>query len=471
MPRPNFLIIMSDEHDPRVSEPYGHPFVATPALQRLAERGTVFHAAYCNSPLCVPSRASFMTGKHLHRLGVWDNGVPLASDEPTWAHRLSAVGYETALAGKMHFVGPDQRHGFARRLVEDIHGEGSFHPANWDIEIGTPSPTRFHRIEEAGPGDTLHQQYDDEVVGQTCAYLAESSRQQLPWALCVSLITPHFPLTVRQPYFDRYFPAHADLPTLPPDHLNRLHPQSVRLRRWFQSDRFTDEQIARARAAYYGLVTSCDARVGDILDALDAHGLRENTVVVYTADHGELHGEHGLWWKCSFYEASARVPLIVAWPGHIAPGTRHGTVTSLIDVVRTMIDLAEADASELDGQSLSALLMGMQEDHDGIALAEYEAHGTRTPGRMVRRGRYKLNYYGDEPPELYDLAADPDEFDDLAGRPQYAMIQNQLTALVREGWDPEEIDERVRESQQRRRIIAASLPAATEYGWIRPESP
>lgn len=138
MRAPNLLIIMTDEHDPRVSTPYGHPFIATPAMQQLADTGAVFEAAYCNSPLCTPSRASFMTGQHLYRTQVWDNGASLASDQPTWAHRLNAAGYETALAGKMHFVGPDQRHGFTRRLVDDIHGEASLHPADWNTDIAAP---------------------------------------------------------------------------------------------------------------------------------------------------------------------------------------------------------------------------------------------------------------------------------------------------------------------------------------------
>ncbi len=124
MSKPNFLIIMSDEHDPGVSSPYGHPFVRTPHMQRFADSAAVFENAYCNSPLCVPSRASFMTGKHLHRVQVWDNTVPLGSDQPTWAHRMNNAGYETCLAGKMHFIGPDQLHGFTRRIVPDIHGMG-----------------------------------------------------------------------------------------------------------------------------------------------------------------------------------------------------------------------------------------------------------------------------------------------------------------------------------------------------------
>src|SRR5579885_1756566 len=162
---------MSDEHAPQVSSPYGHPFIHTPAMQRLADHGTVFENAYCNSPLCVPSRASFMTGKHLYRIGVWDNGVPLASDEPTWAHRLNALGYDTALAGKMHFVGLDQRHGFQERLVEDVHGSGRMRGPSWDDGVKDGGAAMWKRIEEAGPGDSTYQQYDDEVVARSAEYI------------------------------------------------------------------------------------------------------------------------------------------------------------------------------------------------------------------------------------------------------------------------------------------------------------
>ena len=256
--RPNFLIIMSDEHAPHVSSPYGHPFIQTPAMQRLANQGTVFQNSYCNSPLCVPSRASFMTGRHLYRIGVWDNGAPLASDEPTWAHRLNALGYDTALSGKMHFKGTDQRHGFKERLVEDIHGPGDVSAPDWEAGVRDGGARMHQRIEEAGPGDSTYQQYDDEVTTRAIAYLRDPARTQRPWALCASLITPHFPLVVRQPYFDRYFPAHADLPVIPPGHLERLHPAAQRLRTHFSTCAYTDTQVARARAVYYGLITFCD---------------------------------------------------------------------------------------------------------------------------------------------------------------------------------------------------------------------
>lgn len=178
--RPNFLIVMSDEHAPQVSSPYGHPFIQTPNLQRLADQGVVFENSYCNSPLCVPSRASFMTGRHLYQIGVWDNGVPLASDEPTWAHRLNALGYDTALSGKMHFVGPDQHHGFTERLLEDVHGSGRIAGPDWTVGVRDGGEKMRRRIEEAGPGDSNYQRYDEEAVARSIAYLQDPARRNVP---------------------------------------------------------------------------------------------------------------------------------------------------------------------------------------------------------------------------------------------------------------------------------------------------
>lgn len=466
--RPNILIVMSDEHDPRVSEPYGHPFVQTPNLRRLSERGVVFENGYCNSPLCVPSRASFMTGKHLHRIGVWDNGVPLASDEPTWAHRLNALGYETALAGKMHFIGPDQRHGFGRRLVEDIHGRFRMDPPDWRND-GPGNAKMRQRFQEAGPGDSLHQIYDDEVTRQSVAYLSEPARREQPWALCASLITPHFPLIVRQRYWDLYYPDHADLPPPPPDHDHeRLHPQSQRLNRYFDCAlEVPEEQIRRCRAAYYGLVTYCDERIGEILDVLQRTGQAENTIVAYVADHGEMHGQHGMWWKCSFYEGSVRIPFILSWPGRWAPGRRRAAV-SLLDLVRTICERAGDVGEDLDGRSLAGELEGSASDGDGLAVAEYEGHGTVTPGRMVRRGQHKLNYYLDEPPELFDLAADPDEFHNLAASPAHAVVREELTAIALRDWDPIAVKARVLASQTRRQRLVAGEPCPHSPEWHPP---
>jgi choline-sulfatase len=449
--RPNFLVIMTDEHNPLVSEPYGHTFVRTPHLQRLAERGIVFENAYCNSPLTAPSRASFMTGKLVHRIGVWENRGVLPGSALTWAHRLSQQGYDTAISGKMHFNGKDQHRGFQRRLVGEIGAELSKARPNATKSGGSERDGHQQRLQESGPGDSFHQQYDERVADGAVQYLAEPERRERPWALCVGLITPHFPLIVRQQYWELYFPAHADLPNVPPGHLEQLHPQSRRFRAYFALEGVTEEQTRRGRAAYYGLVNFADHQIGVVLEALERNGLGENTVVVYTSDHGELMGEHGLWWKCSFYEGSSRVPLIISWPGRFTAG-RRTAVVSLVDVTRTVLELAGSDVgrADLDGRVLTGLLAGGEPDDEGLAFSEYEAHGTDRPGRMVRRGSLKLNYYHGEPVELFDLAADPGELNDLANDPEQAAIREELTALVLEGWDPVRVQQAVSADRQRR---------------------
>jgi len=464
--RPNILVIMTDEHNPLMSEPYGHPFVQTPNMQRLAERGVVFENTYCNSPLCVPSRASFMTGKFVHRIGVWDNTASLSSNEPTWAHYLNLAGYETTLAGKMHFLGEDQRHGFQRRIVSDIHGKMMRDLVDWNSKRAWATAGHRKRLEEAGPGDYTYQHYDDCVATRTVEYLSEPERKEKPWALCVGLITPHFPLIVREKYWRQYYPRHADLPEIPEGHLENLHPQSKRMREFFALEGATEEQTRRGRAAYYGLITFADERIGQILDELERSGLDENTIVVYTSDHGEMAGEHGLWWKCSFYEGSSRIPLIVSWPKRFKPGRRQ-TVTSLVDLTRTLIDLGggEANDQDLDGRTLTGILDGAEPDDEGVAFSEYYAHGTDRPNRMVRRGRYKLNFYLGEPVELYDLENDPQEFNDLSADPAHVAVRDELLALVQERWSAEEINETVFTSQRQLRTVIEGSPHLSFAKW------
>ena len=452
--RPNVLVLMSDQHNPMVSSTYGHSFVRTPAIQSLADGGVTFENAYCPSPLCVPSRSAFLTGLPVHAIGAWDNSCPLPVTEPTWAHRLNTAGYETTLCGRMSIGGPNQMHGFARRIHDEMRpGKLGSSLPDWDAPIRAHAGTR-ERLETAGAGDTWQQQYDESVTDAAVAYLSDAARREGPWAAVVGWFLPHTPLTVRPDYFDQYFPAHADQPSAPCEPLDTTYPQSRRLRTFLGAEGLSDEQIGQARAAYYGMVAFIDAQVDRVLTALESSGASENTLVVYTSDHGEMLGEHGLWWKSSFYEPSVRVPLIAAWPGRIRGGTRVDAPVSLLDLTRTIVEAAGADADGLVGDDL----LDPELDEDRAVFAEFEAHATDRPGRMVRRGRYKLNYYHGEPAELFDLSADPLETANLALDPNFADVRDTLIDQVLADWSPEEIDRRVRESQRRRRILFAGMP-------------
>ena len=469
--RPNLLIIMSDEHAPMYSSLHGHPLVQTPNMERLAALGTTFDNAYCNSPLCMPSRMSFMTGRFIHHQDTWDNASPLRVDALTWAHLLRSVGYEVVLSGKQHFCGPDRLHGFQEQLARDLHAELAHPVFDWSEGV-IPARRPWGALAEAGPGRSSEIEVDDLAQRRALDWLRDPARGDRPWALNVSFIAPHFPFIVPQRFWDMYPPNRIDMPEIPPGHLESLHPVYQRLRAMFGFADFDEELVRRARAGYYGLISYLDEKIGQLLDALEATGQLENTVVIHFSDHGEMNGEHGMWRKSNFYEASVRVPLQIAWPGQLPAGQRLPQVVSLVDVVATMLELAGVEAPvSLDGDSLAGLLQGRDADWKDEAFAEYCGHGVTAPMAMLRRGRYKFNYSLGDPPELYDLQGDPGEFHNLAGRSEYAGIEAELRASLLSHWDPQEIEVRVRRSQQERILLESLGDGAWRGGASRPFAP
>lgn len=453
MPRPNLLVIMSDEHAPQFSGAYGHSRVQTPHMDRLAREGVLFESAYCNSPVCVPSRMSFMTGRHVHEIGTWDNASPLSTEIPTWAHLVRAQGYDAVLAGKQHFIGPDQLHGFRAQLARDLHAE-LYHPIHDWAEGTPPAAVPWAHLSRAGPGTTVEIEVDDAVEQAALKYLRDPARGRDPWILNVSFIAPHFPFVVPQRFWDLYPPEEVDMPVIPPGHLAGQHPVYQRLRANFGLTDVSESQVRRARAGYYGLITYLDEKIGRLIDALEQTGLRDNTLVVYCSDHGEMAGEHGLWRKSNFYEHASRVPLIMNWPGHLPAGRRVPETVSLVDLVATMIEVTGASpVGTLDGDSLWALAQGEVAGWKDEAFSELHANGIARPIGMLRRGRYKLNVSLDDPPELYDLVADPCEMHDLAADPAHKAILDALRARLYDGWDLVALERRVRESQKARRLI------------------
>lgn len=463
MSKPNILIIMSDEHAPMYSSVYGHSIVRTPNMERLAREGATFDAAYCNSPLCMPSRMSFMTGRLVNKIGAWDNWTPMRSDQVTWAHRLRAAGYDVALSGKQHFGGADQLHGFQAQLARDLHAERYHAIHAWDDGI-VPAEQPWHEVDEAGPGWTEELEVDELVQERALAFLRDPARQDKPWALNASFIAPHFPYVVPQRFWDMYPPEEMDLPEIPAGHLANLHRNAQRIRRMFGFPQFPDEVVRRARAGYYALISYFDEKIGELLDALEETSQLENTVIIHLSDHGDMNGEHGMWRKSNFYEASARVPLQVVWPGRITGGGRISQVVSLVDVTATICDIAGDQCDlPLDGDSLLPLLTGESGDWKDEAFCEYLAHGTDRPMAMLRRGRYKLNYSWGDPEEFYDLEADSGEFRDLAGEPAHQERIAEMRADLLADWDPAALDRRVRESQRQQRYIEEHFG----IGWRR----
>ena len=456
---PNILVIMSDEHGPMFSGTYGHPIVETPSMDRLADDGTTFENGYCNSPLCTPSRLSFMTGKFVSHCQGWDNATPLDVGRITWPWLLKTKGYDTVLNGKMHMAGPRPLNGFDRQLTHDPHAATAHPVVKWQDELPA-GEAPWPSVLEAGPGRSKVIDHDDMVEEAAHEYMRDPEREEKPWAMVCGFISPHFPLIVPEPYFSKYYPDNTDLPNNPPGHLENLPPAARRMQTYTGTGGpYTDEQLRKARAAYYGMISFMDDKIGRLLDTLDETGQREDTIVIYTSDHGEMAGEHGLWRKMNFYEQAARVPLQISWPGHLPEGRRELGAASNVDLVATVLELVGIDPTEwdMDGDSLVGYLNGETEEWKDEVICEHLAHGTDGPRIMVRQGRWKLSYTHRDPPEfeLYDLESDPGEFEDLSDNPEVREVKERLFARLMEVWrdDPDGLAQRVRESQNERFLL------------------
>jgi choline-sulfatase len=468
MPRPNVLFLMSDEHPVFMTGCYGHRSVKTPTIDALAARGVVFDAAYTPSPICCPARAAMMTGRHTHVIEVWDNASPLRSDWPTFAHSFRAAGYRTALCGKMHFVGPDQHHGFEERWTQDIY------PATFDWTRSNRAGTAVNpgqnidRIYEAGPGRTTDMAYDEEIAFRTLTGLRRFKKESpdKPFMLCVSFTGPHYPFKAPPEYWNRYSDADVDLPKIPSDYLSREHEHVKWLRTHGRFDHLVPDHVClAARRSILARITMVDDYLRSILQCAESEGLLENTIVVYASDHGDMMGEHGLWFKNSAYEWSSRVPLIVTGPGIAA--RRSSEAVSLLDLGPTLCGLAGIDPvyDRTDGRNLTDLIRGQRADGPGQAIMENYAEGVWRGWRMIRRGNFKLNFVPGCEPELYDLSQDPDEWNNLAAQAQYKDVRDELTRRVMEGWNPAVCDEKRWQSEERRLAILRTLGPGQPAAW------
>lgn len=449
--RPNIVLIMSDQHNPHVMGCAGDEVICTPTLDRLAENGARFANTYCGNPLCVPSRMTFLTSRHSSDLGIWTNGHKLQSDIPTFPHYLVNAGYRTILCGRMHFVGSDQRHGFEQRLIGDVH------PKLEHIPLSTTGQTA-DGVKVAGAGHTAYSRYDQEVTSVCCQFLESWDKNpgNQPFFMTVGYVLPHCPYIAPKRLFDEYLDK-VDLPKFPDGYNNSLHPFMRSWRENRKVDELTDEQVRIARAAYYGLVTLMDDLIGLIMETLAQTHFGKNTLVVYTSDHGEMAGEHRMWWKSSFYEGSVGVPLIFSWPERMAENRTISEVVSLLDVGPTLVDLAGGSPmSQVSGQSLKGFLTGDGKVSDWKNTAFSELGGLRgdAPGRMIRRDQWKLNYYhGYDRPQLFDLESDPGEYNDLGNDDSYAAIRDELLAEVRAGWSGAEVLNTIQMLQNDHQII------------------
>ncbi len=467
----NLLYIMSDQHNPQITGCYGDPIVQTPNLDALAQRGTRFAQAYCSTPICVPSRASFATGRYGFQIGSWDNASPYTGSEaPSWGHRLITQGHQVTTVGKLHYRSAADDNGFPdeRLPMHVLDGEGDLYGL---LREAMPvRPQSRQQIFDARAGESEYIRYDRAIAETSVRWLhEEASAQEQPWCLFVSFVSPHFPLVVPEEYFRRY---PLDAFTLPPQWQQQewpRHPILERCRQLQALDQPVDElAIRNAMAAYYGLVTFLDEQIGVVLDALTTAGLADSTRIIYTSDHGEQLGAHGLWWKSSMYDGCAAVPLIVAGPD-VPSGKVVRTNATLLDSFPTIVEgvgaSLQSEDADLPGESLWTLANAP--DRDRIVFSEYHAIFSTVGFYMLRDQRYKYVYYASgNPPQLFDLINDPQENHDLAGDPASAPILKRLHQQLLTICDPEAVD-RAAKADQRQRIDAAGGPAVVLAGGVK----
>jgi choline-sulfatase len=473
--RPNILIIMVDQLNGTLFPDGPADWLHAPHLKALAERSARFSTCYTASPLCAPARASFMSGQLPRRTRVYDNAAEFASDVPTFAHHLRRAGYQTCLSGKMHFVGPDQLHGLEERLTTDIY------PADfgWTPDYRKPGERIdwwYHNmgsVTGAGVAEITNQlEYDDEVAFLANQKLYQLSREsddqdRRPWCVTVSFSHPHDPYVARRKFWDLYEGRNQLLPDVGPIPFERQDPHSQRLMLASDYRQFniTEEDVARSRRGYFANISYIDEKIGELIDTLARTRMLDETIILFCSDHGDMLGERGLWFKMSFFEGSARVPLMMAGPG-IEPGLHEAPVSNL-DIAPTLADLAGISMAEIlpwiDGESLVPVINGRP--RTAPVLMEYAAEGSYAPMVCIREGKWKYIHCVLDPDQLYDLESDPHELSNMAGDPAHAATLAAFQSRAHEKWDMRRFDAEVRQSQARRWVVYEALRNGAYFPW------
>lgn len=444
MDRPNLLILMSDEHQARAMGCAGHPFVQTPNLDALAGRGTRFENAYTPSPICVPARAAFATGRYVHQTRLWDNAMPYSGQLPGWGHVLQQGGVPVESIGKLHYRAEDDPAGFDTEHIPMMVANGI--GMVWgSIRREDQRPAARGRMlgDYVGPGESRYTEYDQAVVARTKSWLADraAGADRRPWCLYVGLVAPHFPLVVGEDYFNLYPPESLPEPKLSLASGYQRHPWVEKQNAQMDNEGlFKDAQERlNAFAAYYGLCSWLDHNVGEILGALDACGFGDNTTIIYSSDHGDNLGARGLWGKSTLYQESTAIPLIAAGPG-FGPGQCQ-TPVSLLDLSVTIPAHFGLSLEAAAGLRPLHQLAAEPAQPDRPVFSEYHAFGSVSAGFMLRQGKWKYHHYVGFAPELFDLEADPEETRDLAGDPSCAAILDEMETKLRRICSPEEVNQ------------------------------
>ena len=468
--KPNFLIIMVDQLNGTFFPDGPADWLHTPNLKRLASNSVRFKNAYTASPLCAPGRASFMSGQLPSQNGVYDNAAEFSSTIPTYAHHLRRAGYQTCLSGKMHFVGPDQLHGFEERLTTDIY------PADfgWTPDYSKPDERIewwYHNLGSvtgAGIGEISNQlEYDDEVAFNAKSKIYDLARghDPRPWCLTVSFTHPHDPYVARKKYWDRYENCSHLLPEVSKISYENHDAHSKRIfdaNDW-RSYEIDDVMIERSRRAYFANISYLDDQIGELLKTLEETD--QEAIIIFVSDHGDMLGERGLWFKMSFFEGSARVPLMIS-ASSISSQVINSPV-STIDLCPTICELAGVTMSEvtpwITGGSLFGIMRG--EKRQNPVLMEYAAEASHAPMVCVRKDQWKYIFCSLDPEQLFDLDKDPNELDNLIENTDYKSTIQSFRDTIGSTWNLDRFDRDVRESQAKRKVVYEALRKGGYYPW------
>jgi choline-sulfatase len=439
----NVLFVISDQHRRDITGCYGNGIIATPAIDSLATRGVLFDDAFCPSPLCLPSRSALITGQWPHTCGGVRHGQEAGiHDVPTMGSVFRDAGYAPAAFGKMHVPGesPERDFGFDDRALriytydwqDYIDAIGADNVDRYaTYRTGATCEQRNHYNPENVPVDLADDlMYDAMVVDLTEAFLREHRNDRFfAW---VGLEKPHPQWYAPARFHALYDPADMPLPETLYDTLTDVPDTVNLLRSWVPPDTIGEAGVRGAIAAYYANVAYLDSQIARLLRNLDDLGLTENTIVVYTSDHGDNLFEHGLLQKHCFYEGSVRVPLIVAGPG-LPQQQRRSQLASLIDLFPTLLDLNGLEQpAGLEGVSLGpAITRDAVVDRDAVFSEFYDGGPAE---RMIRTERWKYIHTEGDICQLYDLQSDPLERTNLIGDPQYAAVCRDLEARVLADW-------------------------------------
>lgn len=468
----NTVLFITDNHARALLGAMGHPTIHTPNLDKIARQGATFVNAYCASPLCCPSRASIATGRYPHQTGYWDNALAYDGKHPTWHHRIREQGHKVVSVGKLHYRSGDNDNGFSEEILplHILEGKGAVIALLRATPQGMPQRSGHGKIyDKSGIGHADYQDFDETITDAAIAWLEENGKSTgKPWVLMISYVSPHPPFAVPKDIWDLYPLDEVPMPVQwrkadQPDH------PALKYLNWMNmfEEEFDEDLIRRTIAGYCALITITDAQIGRVMDAMDRLDLMGSTRIIYTSDHGEAAGHHGILGKANHYEHSIGVPLLVQGPG-VEGGTIVEDVVSLVDLFPTIVEsvgaqLADED-SQLPGQSLWALADGSGQRPTAKAFCEFHAMGSVNASFALRKGDFKLIYHVDMPNQLFDLARDPLEEDDLLSRGRGHPKEDELLAELRGIVDPEETDQRAKADQRARIEELGGIEAVANAG-------